>query len=515
MRRAPDNPRLLLQEYQRRDFGAFLRKAYSVIRGGDSLRWNWHLDAIAYELGLVARGKHRRSMINVPPRNLKSVAVSVAWVAWMLGRDPKQNFVCISYSNALSAKFGRECLAIMQSSWYRDLFSRAIISSKRSAAHDFETTMGGGRLATSITGTLTGRGGDILIIDDPIKPDDAYSEILREGVNDWFKVTLSSRLDDKASGAIIAVMQRLHEHDLVGSLLSKPGWHQLKLPAIATEDEAIPIGRRKFHHRKAGDVLHAGRESREILEELKSAMGSAPFAAQYQQEPLPAVGNVVLAAWLKTYAASFDPKLASGTIVQSWDTASKDGAHNDFSVCVTALIKGREVYILEVFRQRLKFPDLKRHAIRLAREWRANDLLIEDQASGMQLIQALISEKPAGVPHPIARRPENDKKSRVVGMTGQIEAGQLLLPEEAHWLPDFKAELLGFPNTRFDDQCDAVSQLMDWVQRRNAYIDTTPLAGPIGISIDDEGMTHYSGDIEDLGWGTDRDLGDLIDDPWI
>jgi hypothetical protein len=287
MRRRPDNPRLFLKEMQRRDFAAFCRKAYSVIRGGDELLWNWHLSAIAYVLEQIASGHIRRSTINVPPRHLKSMMVSVAWVAWRLGKDPTQNFVCVSYSNELSAKFGRDCLAIMQSSWYRELFPYTIISSKRSAAHDFETTQGGGRLATSITGTLTGRGGDTIIIDDAIKPDEAYSEVTREAVNVWYQTTLSSRLNNKAAGAIIIVMQRLHEFDLVGTVLTTPGWHQLLLPAIEWEERVIPLVGGNFHTSRIGDVLHPARETLAVFETLRAEMGSAAFEAQYLQRPLP------------------------------------------------------------------------------------------------------------------------------------------------------------------------------------------------------------------------------------
>ncbi len=211
-----DDPAAQLRELLRQDFRAFLHKAFPAIRGGAPIAWNWHLDAIAHQLDRVARGDSRHLLVTMPPRNLKSITISVAWVAWMLGRDPRLNFVCVSYSNELSAKLARDCLALMQSGWYRELFPATVISVKRTATTDFETTVGGGRLATSITGTLTGRGGDIIIIDDPIKPDEAHSETSRNNVNHWFQSTLSSRLDDKGAGAIVVVMQRLHQHDLAG-----------------------------------------------------------------------------------------------------------------------------------------------------------------------------------------------------------------------------------------------------------------------------------------------------------
>ncbi len=380
----------------------------------------------------------------------------------MLGRDPTLNFVCVSYSDKLATKFGRQCLQIMQSKWYREVFPGTKISRSRRAAYDFETTRGGGRLATSITGTLTGRGGDIIIIDDPIKPEDAQSEVARTNVNDWYKSTLASRHNDKNTGVTIVVMQRLHEFDLAGMLLEQGGWHHLSLPAIATEDQFIPLPRGRVHHRHVGEILHPEHEGAEVLAKLLANMGSSAFEAQYQQRPVPATGNMIKAAWLKTYGPGFVPG-RPGQIVLSFDTASKDGIDNDWSVCIIAHVRHREVRILHVMRERLTFPDLKRRAIDLARQWTAEVLLIEDAASGQQLIQTLRNEEPRGVPFPIARRPEGDKYSRMAGVSAQIEAGTLMLPEDAAWAGTFKNEILAFPNGKYNDQADALAQLLDWV----------------------------------------------------
>ena len=297
----PDNPAMLLNELLRRDFAAFARKAWAWISAGEPMKWNWHLDAIAHQLARVAKGENLRLIVAIPPRNGKSRMISVIWIASMLGHDPRLNFVGVSYSNELSGKLARDCLSVMQAPWYRQLFPGTIISAKRSAAMDFETTAGGGGLATSITGTLTGRGGDIIVIDDAIKPDEANSETTRKSVNEWYRSTLASRLNDKSTGAILLVMQRLHQYDLAGMLIEAGGWEQLKLPAIAVEDQIIALTRGRAHIRHVGDLLHPEREPIEELERLKAAMGSLTFAAQYQQDPIPAVGNVIRREWLKTF----------------------------------------------------------------------------------------------------------------------------------------------------------------------------------------------------------------------
>lgn len=509
MHRRIDDPHALLLAYMRQDFGAFLRKAFAWVSAGEPLLWNWHFDAIACELHRVANRRCRRLLVSLPPRNGKSKAISIAWVAWMLGQNPKLNFVCVSYSNELSAKLARDCLAIMQSPWYRELFPRTIISAKRSAAYDFETMVGGGRLATSVTGTITGRGGDIIILDDVIKPDEADSDTVREAVNEWYKRTLASRLDDKASGAIICVMQRLHQYDLAGTMLETGKFRQLSLPAIAQTDELIQLTRGRSHLRRVGDVLHPQRESLEVLEEIRAEMGSRAFAAQYQQDPVPALGNILKAAWFRSYG-----KLANapggGMVVQCWDTASKAGLQNDWSVCVTAIVVGKFVYVIDVFRKRMEFPELKAQAIRLARLYRARVLLVEDQSSGIALIHELRKYPEAGVPVPIARKTEGDKISRVEGISAMVEAGQLLLPDEAPWVAEFKSELLGFPSARFDDQTDAVAQLLHWVRSRHST--SIGLAAPILFWTDEYGARHViGGEAYCFGEGSyDSDF-----DPWL
>lgn len=457
--------RTRLSAVLRSDFVAFLQKAFDTLHPGTKFKPNWHLEAIAHALEPAQQCLGARLIVNVPPRSLKSISISVVWVAWRLGHDPSLIFICVSYSAELASKHARDCRTIMQSDWYRQLFPNTVLS--RVAEHDFETTARGGRMSTSVGGTLTGRGGDIIIIDDPIKPDEAASETARRNVIDWYATSLASRLDDKTRGSIILVMQRIHEDDLAGHLLAAGGWVHLSLPAIAETDEAIPIGRGRLHQRRIGDILHPDRESRAILDGLKATMGSSVFSAQYQQSPVPAGGNLIMRDWLR-YVRQMPTQTLGDRIVQSWDTASKDGALNDFSVCITVLIRGRLVYVLDVFRQKLKFPDLVKAAVRLAEQYNAGTILIEDAASGTQLIQSLKDANRPGIPRPIARMTEGDKVSRLAGASQRIEAGELILPRDAPWLADFERELLAFPSGRHDDQVDALAQLLNHDTKRHA-----------------------------------------------
>lgn len=286
----------------------------------------------------------------------------------MLGKDPKKRFVCVSYSADLAQKHARDCRAIMQGDWYRKIFPKTVLPRGGGAEMDFRTSKGGGRLSTSVGGTLTGRGGDIIVIDDPVKPDEAMSATTRAGVLDWYSNTLSSRLNNKETGCIILVMQRLHEEDLAGHLLKSSGWEHLNLPAIAETQEKIATGKNKHHFREAGDALHPERESIARLEQQKQVMGSAVFFAQYQQAPVPAAGLYVKHAWLARYTTA-PTKQPGDVIVQSWDTASKDGVFSDYSVCITAFKRKRMFYILDVYRDKLKFPDLRRKVVELAQRY--------------------------------------------------------------------------------------------------------------------------------------------------
>jgi len=223
------------------------------------------------------------------------------------------------------------------------------------------------------------------------------------------------------------------------------------------------------------------------------------FAGQFLQNPIPEIGNIIEAAWFRRFdLATID--LTEGQIVMSLDTASKDNPFNDFSAIVIGRVFGKSVHIIDVFRARLKFPELKAKTIELARVHGAHVLLIEDASSGQQLIQALRSEEPPGVPLPIARRPGGPKEARVMAASAMIQSGRLFLPDQAHWLGDLMGELLGFPGAAFDDQVDAITQLLLWVQDKDRY--RLPVnAGPIEMSLDEPFEGPGSSAAEADPWG--------------
>src|SRR5271156_1661776 len=343
----------------RAGFRPFLEKVFNTLSPGQIFIPAWHLGAIAYQLERVRRGEIKRLIINMPPRSLKSVTASVAFPAFVLGHDPTRRIICVSYSGDLAKKHANDFHAVAEAGWYRDLFPGMRIGQKDSEG-EIELTARGFRLATSVGGTLTGRGGDLVIIDDPLKPDDAYSDVKRNGANEWFKNTLISRLDDKRSGAILIVMQRIHMDDLTGFVQSlSDDWTVLSLPAIAEIDQDIPISQGKVYRRRAGEALSSEREPLAVLEILKLQLGSDAFSAQYQQAPAPPGGAMIKRNWIKRYS-ELPPQQEQLLTLQSWDTASKSGPDNDWSVCTTWLVtRKKQWYLIHVWRRRVGYPSLK------------------------------------------------------------------------------------------------------------------------------------------------------------
>ncbi|GCB06386.1 phage terminase large subunit [Ralstonia sp. SET104] len=446
----------------RHDFASFIAAAFDVLNPGTTYRHNWHIELLAAKLTDFAMGKTTRLVIMMPPRSLKSHCASICLPAWLLAMNPACRVMCASYSQDLADAHARACLALMQSPLYRDLFPHTQLSASRPAIAEFFTTQQGMRLATSVGGTLTGKGGDFMIIDDPLKPEDALSDTLRNRCNEWYDGTAISRLNDKAKGGVLVIMQRLHEDDLVGHVLEQHDWEVVRLPAIAEEDEShvveTPVGQRTFG-RRAGEALHPARESLETLAWIRAAQGEYHFAGQYQQRPAPRDGGLLKQPWMRYY----EPYERPGEfdhIVQSWDTAAKATELADYSVCTTWGLKGELFYLLDVERIKVDFPDLRRAAIRLAEQYRPRVVLVEDQSSGIQLIQELAAYGLTVKPW----KPKGDKVVRFAAITGLFETGRVRIPRDAPWLDEFIYELTIFPNGRYDDQADSVAQALGWIQ---------------------------------------------------
>jgi hypothetical protein len=374
----------------RQNFDAFVHKVFNTLCPGQRFVPGWHIKAIAYQLERVRRGELKRLIINMPPRSLKSIMASVSCPAFVLGHDPTRRILCVSYSGELAHKHSNDFRAVVASPWYQEIFPGTRIGPYKDSETEIELTHRGFRLATSTGGTLTGRGGDLVIIDDPLKPIDALSESKRNAANEWLRSTVLSRLDDKRTGAIVIVMQRVHLDDLTGFVLSQSDdWTVLSLPAIAEDFESIPLSMGDVHLRRPGEVLSPEREPMEVLEQLRLQLGSDLFSAQYQQAPVPPGGLMIRRQWVRRYH-EIPPALAGCFMVQSWDTAAKGGPDNDWSVCTTWLVSNDfQCYLLDLWRARVDYPTLKAKVQQLATQWGAHQVMVEEAGTALGLLAEL------------------------------------------------------------------------------------------------------------------------------
>jgi predicted phage terminase large subunit-like protein len=459
---SPENasPERVLRAMLATDFLAFVEYVFGLLRPDTPFERNWHIDAMAHKGSQVACGEVKRLIVTVPPRHLKSIIASVALPAWYLGHNPSERVVCISYSSDLAKTHANDFRRVVTDPAYQAVFPKMRLS--RETDSEIHTTLRGRRYAASIQGTLTGRGGNLFIIDDPLKPTDAVSDVNRERVIEWYRSTLITRPDNKRAARIMVVMQRIHVDDLVGYLLqNETGFEVLNLPAVAQSTTTYDLGGGRTHVREAGDLLHPARETAEVLREIKKNMGSMLFSAQYQQSPEPAGGKIIKRKMLRYYS-EIEP-LPTDRIVLSWDIALSEREAADYSACVVLLNRGDLYYVLDVIRGKFPFDRLKDKIIEVYERYgKTASLVIEEGGISHGLIQSL-REKHINV---VDYKPKGDKAERLISQIDLFVGGSILLPKDAPWLDAFVAELLSFPG-RHDDQVDALTQGLAW--RREAW----------------------------------------------
>jgi predicted phage terminase large subunit-like protein len=453
----------LFRAVMHRDLPSFTRMAFRTIEPGTPFHTNWHMHALWEKLRRVESGACRRLIVNVPPRSGKSIAASVAFPAWALGRNPALKIMSLSYGLDLARKHALDFRTVVEAPWYRAAFPGFGFDLERQRDLEITTGSKGYRMASSLGGRIHGRGADLIIIDDPMKPMEAMSDKLRRAANERYDQGIYSRLNHKSKGAIVIVMQRLHEDDLVGHVLAQgEDWDQLVVPAIAPEDQVYQLGAEPHdvYRRALGEILDPEREPQEALDNIRRTLGSLVFSAQYQQNPLPLEGNILKRDWLQFYEErphSFD------LVVASWDAAGTEGEQSDYSVGTVWGFHSGHIYLLDVIRGRYESPDLRRRIIETHQRYRATATVIEDSGFGRAVGQDL--RRTTNL-RPVMLPVKYDKQYRIIAQAPKIEAGQVLFPRHAPWLDAYLKELLGFPNSSHDDQVDSTSQALEYLSWR-------------------------------------------------
>jgi len=429
-----------------------------------------HLDYISDRVAALW-ARPLRLIVSLPPRHGKSELISHWTPVHALAVDASKRIAVTSYEQTLAALYSRKIRATLMAS----PGIGAELSRDRAAATEWETMQGGGVYAAGVGGALTGRGFDLLIIDDPIKNRaDADSPTIRRRVWEWYRSTARTRLEPDAS--IIVVMTRWHEGDLVGKLLGNresgdsddsefgDDWEHLRFPALAEDDDVLG--------REEGSALWPERYDSAYLRGARFESGPQEFAALYQQRPVRQGGAIFLSDWWRFHETLPEPTRG---VIQFWDTAFKTGQENDYSACATMYDAPPDYALLNMFRRRMDFPALVRAVIAQAERYQPVRIYVEDAASGQSLAQtmgdrALVSAIKSDAPRlPIVPvRVDADKVARANAVTGYIEAGNVLLPERADWLPMFLHEATEFPRGEHDDMVDAFVGALDQLKKQSA-----------------------------------------------
>lgn len=486
---------------------SFVEAAWRVVEPATVLASNWHIDAICDYLQAVSRGEIDRLLINVPPRHMKSLTVSVFWPAWIWAWAPHTRFLTASYGAGLAERDAIRSRDLLRSAWYRERWPELELKGDVNRTNRYENTQTGYRVATGVGGEATGEGGDVIIIDDPHKLEEALSDSARARVIDWHDGTLASRFNDPKTGVEVVVMQRLHERDLSGHLLERGGFTHLCIPA--RYERQHPFVWPDDPRTREGELLWPTHIPETALRRIEQTMGSFRGAGQLQQRPAAPEGELLKRSWWRFYNPEYlHPKKIAmlprfTRIVSSWDTAFEDKTTSDYVVGQVWGLAGPDRYLLYSYRRHANLQATKQ-AMRDAYSWveqrwprAAHTIVIEKSANGAEIISALKREL-TGV---VAITVSNDKITRAIAASAPLESGNILVPGHTtpdtpagyhapDWVADLIEEAALFPNGKHDDQVDAFSQAVNWARTHpTTRASSTVARGRIPINTQALGLT--------------------------
>ncbi len=469
----------------------FIRQAWPIV-DPKPLVWGWHLDAMAQHLEALFDGEINKLLINIGPGYAKSLVVSVLFPAWCWTQNPAFQSVWGSYADNLSVRDSVRCRRVIESEWYQENFSGPAgweLARDQNAKDYYQNTKNGHRYATSVGGGGTGYRGDLVGIDDPLKALDAHSRAKRLEHIRWFSETMSSRFNEAKEKKFVVIMQRLHEEDLSGHLLSDGGWEHLRLPSEFEADErAITYhfvnGEKRELWRdpreKEGDLLFPEKFGAAELAEAKKEMRADGYAGQHQQRPNPATGNMFKKEWwrfwkpdgvsaeesarsvqlMRPKGCYMGPARALPTmdrLVISVDASFKETESGSFVAIHVWGKRGPDRFLLDRYSRRMDFFDTCQQLSTMIRKWpRALEKLIEEKANGPAIISQL-SRRWAGF---IAINPEGGKEARAFASQPYVRGGNTYLPDGAEFLDEYIAQHAAFPKGKWNDDVDAQSQAL-------------------------------------------------------
>lgn len=438
-------------------FGTFLRRCFHELLPGNKFLHGWYIDLLSETLEMVENGKIKRLIVCMPPRHLKSIAVSTAFPAWTIGRDPTKKIIVASYAMPLAEKLSVDTRNLMKSYWYKSIFPMVRWSCDVNSKKKFSTKQGGFRLATSVNGSLTGEGGDLLIADDPQKPLNMANKKYREKTFDWFLNTFLSRLNSQKKGAVIIVMQRLHYDDIVGRLTNHAkfenilekhnGWTVLNLTLIAEKMEPF---------RKKDEILNAESMSYQEAENIKKEIGEMYFQAQYQQSPLLCESGILPKSFIHYSNCDIEKSIQNGVFI-SVDVAQKCGYDNDFTAISLWTVENKTAVMFDCMNIKMEIDGVIKTLNNLLMQYNVCKILIEDKGSGTAVIQTMMQKFPSQIE---AIQVKSSKSVRLYLAMPLLEKKTIMFHEKLS--QDVVEQLLAFPNIKHDDIVDSITQFAYW-----------------------------------------------------
>ena len=454
-------------ERLRRDFYSFVQDAWVYVEPGTVFTDGWHIRAICQYLQELSEGHipSNNLLINVPPRHMKSLLVNIFFPAWIWTHTPYAKFLCFSYSEALTVRDSMKCRQLIGSRWYQERF-HVQINPRNNQKDKFENLMGGYRYCFGTGGSIAGQGGDYLLIDDPLEVSKANSKAEREKVNYTYDNSISMRGNDPKTVRKILIMQRLHDDDLCGHVIARGDpWELLILPAEYEGTRFTSSIGFVDPRQEVGELLWDARFGEAEIAKMKQTLSDIGIAGQLQQRPTPLLGAIFKREWFTIRKESM-PCVAR---YFSWDTAAsiEDTAAYTCGIC-GELTPDYHLFIRNVWRDRIEFPQLQYAVEGQVKKFGGNmlrDIIIENKSSGIQAIQSM-KQTSKLAENVVPFNPKGDKIARAYEAAKWCEKGMVIFPppsSEFEFMFDFEDEVFLFPNSKYKDQVDALSQLCDYL----------------------------------------------------